>query len=52
MFCMHGRYRDAGFPQPYLLYTDRDCCSGSGPSKFLQLFGGWDQLEVRQMGVC
>ena len=51
MFCILHRYRDAGCPQPHLLYTDRDCCSSSGPSKFLQLFAEWDQLKVGH-GVC
>ena len=28
------RYESAGQQQPLLLYTDRDCCSKSGPSKY------------------
>ncbi len=28
------RYQDAEQPPPRLLYTDRDCCSPGGPSKF------------------
>lgn len=30
-----------------LLYTDRDCCSQEGPSKYLQLFSQWGGLQVR-----
>ncbi|CAH1242604.1 Hypp6883 [Branchiostoma lanceolatum] len=41
------RYQHAGQPPPILLYTDRDCCSESGPSKFKALFSAWDKLEVR-----
>ncbi|CAH1242540.1 Hypp6817 [Branchiostoma lanceolatum] len=41
------RYQLAGQPPPILLYTDRDCCSESGPSKFKALFSAWDKLEVR-----
>lgn len=48
MLFMLYSYKDAGHPQPQLLYTDRGCCniSSSGPSKFSQLFAMWDQLEV------
>lgn len=28
------RYNQAGISPPLLLYTDRDCCSISGPSKY------------------
>ena len=41
------RYQSVGQPAPRLLYTDRDCCCGSGPSKFMSLFESWDQLQVR-----
>lgn len=42
-----GRYRSAAQPAPILLYTDRDCCSASGPSKYASLFGDWNGLQVR-----
>ena len=51
MFCILPRYTDAGCPQLHLLYTDRDCYSSIGPSKFLQFFAEWDQLKVGH-GVC
>ena len=41
------RYQLAGQPSPKLLYTDRDCCSSEGPSKYLSLFSSWNGLEVR-----
>ncbi|XP_019633279.1 PREDICTED: uncharacterized protein LOC109476717 [Branchiostoma belcheri] len=41
------RYRDAGQDPPVLLYTDRDCCAVSGPSRFQLLFSEWEGLEVR-----
>ena len=40
------RYRDAGQDAPVILYTDRDCCNRSNPSKFLELFDEWCQLQV------
>ena len=41
------RYRSAGQSAPQLLYTERDCCCGSGPSKYVSLFSSWDTLHVR-----
>ena len=48
---LHHRYIDTGHPQPHLLYTDRDCCSNRGISRFLQLFAEWEQLEAYQTGI-
>ncbi len=42
-----GRYHGAGQEPPVLLYTDRDCCSQQGPSKYQQLFASWPGLQVR-----
>ena len=42
-----ARYTKAGQPPPELLYTDRDCCCESGPSKYHALFAAWDHLCVR-----
>ena len=41
------RYDRAGQQQPQLVYTDRDCCSQHGPSKYQLLFFRWDGLQVR-----
>uniref|UniRef100_UPI00358E8398 uncharacterized protein n=1 Tax=Myxine glutinosa TaxID=7769 RepID=UPI00358E8398 len=41
------RYQKAGKEPPKLLYTDRDCCSMFGPSKFAVLFNRWEDIEVR-----
>jgi hypothetical protein len=41
------RYREAKQQPPILLYTDRDCCCATGPSKYQQLFSEWDGLIVR-----
>lgn len=41
------RYREAKQHLPILLYTDRDCCCATGPSKYQQLFSEWDGLIVR-----
>jgi hypothetical protein len=32
------RYRDAGEPEPEVIYVDRDCCSGSGVCNCCLLF--------------
>ena len=41
------RYKDAGVPQPKVLYTDRDCCSDFGLSKYRVLFEEWgEELRV------
>ena len=40
-------YDRAGQQQPQLVYTDRDCCSQHGPSKYQLLFFRWDGLQVR-----
>ena len=42
-----NRYAAANVNPPVLLYTDRDCCSESGPSKFQVLFGAWESLTIR-----
>ena len=39
-----------GVQAPLVLYTDRDCCSLSGPSKYQRLFNSWPHLEVRFNG--
>ena len=40
------RYQKAKQDPPQLLYTDRDCCSVTGPSKCAQLFAEWNHLQV------
>ena len=40
------RYERAQEPQPILLYTDRECCSQNGPSKYNVLFHKWTNLHV------
>lgn len=42
-----ARYERAEQPPPTVLYTDRDCCSATGSSKYKELFGKWPKLEVR-----
>ena len=39
-------YSAADVDPPVLLYTDRDCCSESGPSKFQVFFGVWESLQI------
>lgn len=41
------RYRKANQENPKLLYTDRDCCSTDGNSKYNELFEEWPELLVR-----
>ena len=41
------RYRRGGQQPPLLLYTDCDCCSKEGPSKYQALFPAWGGLQVR-----
>ena len=42
------RYRDAGVAPPKVIYTDRDCCSDFGLSKYRVLFEEWgEELYVR-----
>ena len=41
------RYKAANMDPPMLLYTDRDCCSQQGSSKFQVLFCHWQGLIVR-----
>ena len=40
------RYQKAGQPTPVLMYTDRDCCCDTGPSKYEKLFAQWT-LQIR-----
>ncbi|XP_030202020.1 uncharacterized protein LOC115534878 [Gadus morhua] len=40
------RYREAGEPQPKILYVDRDCCSQHGPCRTKTMFAEWDGLQV------
>ena len=35
------RYQDAGQDPLSILYTDKDCCNHSNPSKFVELFSSW-----------
>ncbi|XP_072050117.1 uncharacterized protein [Amphiura filiformis] len=42
-----NRFDGAGVEPPHLLYTDRDCCSESGMSRFQVLFSRWPELQVR-----
>lgn len=43
------RYKDAAADPPRVLYTDRDCCSGTEgrPSKYQILFSEWNGMLVR-----
>lgn len=42
------RYEKAHQPNPFLLYTDRDCCkAGDEKSKYQRLFHRWETLKVR-----
>ena len=42
------RYKNAGVPPPKVIYTDRDCCSDFGSSKYSVLFEDWSkELHVR-----
>ena len=41
------RYRRGGQQPTLLLYTDRNCCSKEGPSKYQALFPAWGGLQVR-----
>ena len=41
------RYGRARQEPPQLLYSDRDCCSQDGPSKYQALFSRWTGLQVR-----
>jgi hypothetical protein len=42
------RYEKALQPNPFVLYTDRDCCkAGDEKSKFQRLFHRWESLLVR-----
>ena len=45
------RYRDAGVTPPMLLYTDRDCCSDFGHSKYRVLFEEWSEELHAQLDV-
>ena len=36
------RYEEHHQPPPQVLYTDRDCCTKHGQSKYRVLFSGWD----------
>ena len=40
------RFDNAQQESPQILYTDRDCCSQNGPSKFNVLFSRWSGLHV------
>lgn len=40
------RFEKAGQPPPAVLYTDRECCSADGCSKYKDLFAKWPSLEV------
>ncbi|XP_064391951.1 uncharacterized protein LOC135339658 isoform X4 [Halichondria panicea] len=42
-----GRYELAHISTPNVLYTNRDCCTQNGPSKYQALFSRWNGLEVR-----
>eukprot|EP00794_Sanderia_malayensis_P021122 gene21122-23194_t len=41
------RYAAASVEPPVVIYTDRDCCSASGLSKYQQLFNRWSSVEIR-----
>ena len=43
---MMDRFDNAQQDSPQVLYTDRDCCSENGPSKFNALFSRWSGLYV------
>ena len=40
------RFDNAQQEFPQVLYTDQDCCSQNGPSKFNALFSRWSGLHV------
>ncbi|XP_016321228.1 uncharacterized protein LOC107672516 [Sinocyclocheilus anshuiensis] len=40
------RYKDAGEPEPAVIYVDRDCCSGTGVTPVLTWFRPW-KVTVR-----
>ena len=40
-------YREAGEPQPKIMYVDRDCCTQHGPCRMKTMFAEWDGLQVR-----
>ena len=40
-------YREAGEPQPKIMYVDRDCCTQHGPCRVKTMFAEWDGLQVR-----
>ena len=50
------RYEKAGQEPPQLLYTDRDCCSQSGPSKYQVSqccpYKGSQGLQQNALSVC
>ena len=39
------RFQKHDVEPPAVLYTDRDCCSDTGPSKYEVLFSGWNPHE-------
>lgn len=41
------RYSEACQEPPRVLYTDRDCCSLTPPSKYEKLFDQWEVLVIR-----
>ena len=41
------RFQAGNVAPSIILYTDRDCCSDSGDSKFNRLFNQWPSLKVR-----
>ncbi|CAB1440818.1 unnamed protein product [Pleuronectes platessa] len=38
------RYKDAGEPEPEIIYVDRDCCSGTGTSPVLSWLRPWKTI--------
>jgi len=41
------RYERGSVDPPLMIYTDRDCCNSTGPSKIKALFSAWPDLQVR-----
>ena len=41
------RFQKSDIDPPAVLYTDRDCCNETGPSKYQVLFSKWSNLQIR-----
>ena len=41
------RFQKHDVEPPAVLYTDRDCCSDTGPAKYEVLFFDWNHMKIR-----